>query len=82
MVLSILLKKKDLRMEKDIKVQLEVTVTECYLMGGDKLGENFGFVVDVLSVGRYPTSKIGTRRVINRTVLCGTDRRRTDTRIQ
>ena len=31
-------------------------------------------------VGRYPRSKLGTTRVVNRAVLRGTDRRRTGKR--
>ena len=33
-------------------------------------------------VGQYPTNKISTRRVINRTVLCGTNGRHTGMRTQ
>ena len=33
-------------------------------------------------VGQYPRSKLGTRRVVNKGVLCGIDRRQTGMRAQ
>ena len=60
LVLSILLKNKELKREEDITGLLEVIAMEGCLMEGDDSRELFGFAMAVLSSTRRPTTvKVG-----------------------